>query len=408
MPPDANGKGEAHGHGHGAHGRGDDHEHRHDHDHDQDAGHGHAHGHEHGHEHAVKQAPSDAGETDAATAATERRQARRLFLVLLVIAAFFVVELIGAKAARSDVLEADAYHLLMDVFALAISLGAMRLATRRPSPRFTFGLRRVEPLAALLNGVLVFGVVIELMRDSLQHLANPTMPHENIMLMVATAALVVNGFSAWILHGAMHNHAGHPHAHAHAHAHAPPPAPARAPALALAPAPADEDEGHHADAHAHHLNLRGAWLHLLGDALGSFAALIAGVAIKYGASPIVDPLASFLVVAILVVGALRLVRDAGLVLLDAAPPRLPVARVRKVVLAHPGVHAIHALHVWSLGTGHDAVTVHVTADGVDPDLGTRLGDVLRTKFEAEFVTVQVERVETASNSVPPSSCAKGD
>ena len=363
-------------------------------------GHDHDHDHEHGHgrgnpDSPVKAGPRDKVETDAATAATERRQARRLLLVLLVIAAFFVVELLGAKAARSDVLEADAYHLLMDVFALAISLGAMRLATRRPSPRFTFGLRRVEPLAALVNGVLVFGVVIELVRDSLQHLANPTMPRSNIMLIVATAALVVNGFSAWILHGAMHGHAGHSHA---GHSHAP----------ARAPAPADEDEGHHADAHAHHLNLRGAWLHLLGDALGSFAAFIAGVAIKYGASPIVDPLASFLVVAILIIGALRLVRDAGLVLLDAAPPRLPVARVRKVVLAHPGVVQVHALHVWSLGTGHDAVMVHVTADGVDPDLGTRLGDVLRTKFEAEYVTVQVERVATASSSVHPSSCASGD
>jgi cation diffusion facilitator family transporter len=377
--------------------------------------HGHGHGHAEGHGHSdppKKQAPRDKAETDAATAATERRQARRLLLVLFVIAAFFVVELLGAKAARSDVLEADAYHLLMDVFALGISLGAMRLATRRPSPRFTFGLRRVEPLAALVNGVLVFGVVIELVRDSLQHLADPTMPRSNIMLIVATAALVVNGFSAWILHGAMHGHAGHSHGHGHSHAPAPAlaPAPAPAPALALAPAPAppDEDEGHHADAHAHHLNLRGAWLHLLGDALGSFAAFIAGVAIKYGASPIVDPLASFLVVAILIIGALRLVRDAGLVLLDAAPPRLPVARVRKVVLAHPGVVQVHALHVWSLGTGHDAVTVHVTADGADPDLGTRLGDVLRTKFEAEYVTVQVERVETETNSVPPSSCATGD
>jgi cobalt-zinc-cadmium efflux system protein len=392
MPPDANGKSHGHAHDHDH----DGHEHAHGHDHDHD--HDHVEGHRHS-DSPVKKAPRDKAETDAATAATERRQARRLLLVLLVIAAFFVVELLGAKAARSDVLEADAYHLLMDVFALAISLGAMRLATRRPSPRFTFGLRRVEPLAALVNGVMVFGVVIELVRDSMQHLADPTMPRSNIMLIVATAALVVNGFSAWILHGAMHGHAGHSHSHA-AHSHAP--------ALAAAPASADEDEGHHADAHAHHLNLRGAWLHLLGDALGSFAAFIAGVAIKYGASPIVDPLASFLVVAILVIGALRLVRDAGLVLLDAAPPRLPVARVRKVVLAHPGVVQVHALHVWSLGTGHDAVTVHVTADGVDPDLGTRLGDVLRSKFEAEYVTVQVERVETASSSVPPSSCATGD
>jgi cobalt-zinc-cadmium efflux system protein len=343
----------------------------HDHEH---------HGHDHGHDHA----PADVHDHvhvhvhDEKGTDTEKRQARRLLVVLFAIAAFFFVELFGAKAARSDVLEADAYHLLMDVFALAISLGAMRLATAKPSPRFTFGLRRVEPLAALVNGALVFGVAIELVRDSLEHLAHPNMPRPGIMLMVALAALVVNGFSAWVLHGAMHGHAGHSHG----------------------PAPAahdhdeddDDDEGHHAAAHAHHLNLRGAWLHLLGDALGSFAALVAGAAIHYGASPIVDPLASFLVVAILVVGAFRLVRDAGLVLLDASPARLPVARVRKCVLGHRGVKSVHALHVWSLGTGHDAVTVHVTADGADPNLGTSLGDVLRSRFNAEYVTVQVDVV----------------
>jgi cobalt-zinc-cadmium efflux system protein len=390
-------------------GKSHDHAHGHDHDHDHEHGHRHGHGEKHG-DPPKKMAPIDKAEADAATEANERRQARRLLLVLVVIACFFVVELLGAKAARSDVLEADAYHLLMDVFALAISLGAMRVATTRPSPRFTFGLRRVEPLAALVNGALVFGVAIELVRDALQHLADPTMPRSNIMLIVATAALVVNGFSAWVLHGAMHGHAGHSHG---GHSHAPAPAPvahdrAHDHAKHAGHAEVDEDEGHHAEAHAHHLNLRGAWLHLLGDAMGSCAAFVAGLAIKYGASPIVDPLASFLVVAILVVGALRLMRDAGLVLLDAAPPRLPVARVRKVVLAYPGVKHVHALHVWSLGTGHDAVTVHVTADGVDPDLGTRLGDVLRTKFEAEYVTVQVERVETEGGSVPPSSCAPGD
>jgi cation diffusion facilitator family transporter len=360
--------GKAHDHGH-AHGDAHDHGPGHDHDH----GHDHAHGHDHGHAHDHGHGPTHAAAA-VDEAANERRQARRLFIVLLAIGAFFFVELFGAKAARSDVLEADAYHLLMDVFALAISLGAMRLATRKPSARFTFGLRRVEPLAALVNGVLVFGVAIELVRDSLEHLAHPNMPRPGIMLMVAAAALAVNGFSAWILHGAMHGHAGH----AHGHDHGP---------VAVAE---DDDEGHHAAAHAHHLNLRGAWLHLLGDALGSVAALVAGISIHFGGPPIVDPLASFLVVAILVVGAFRLLRDAGLVLLDAAPPRLPVARVRKCVLAHPGVKSVHALHVWSLGTGHDAVTVHVVSDGADQNLGTSLGDVLRARFSAEYVTVQVD------------------
>ena len=366
--------------------------HAHDHGPGHDADHGHAPAHEHAHGDAHAHGPGHAHDHDrgrahdrgAGDAANERRQARRLLIVLLAIGAFFFVELFGAKAARSDVLEADAYHLLMDVFALAISLGAMRLATRKPNERFTFGLRRVEPLAALVNGALVLGVSIEIVRDSLDHLAHPNMPRPGIMLMVAVAALAVNGFSAWILHGAMHGHAGH----AHGHDHGP----------AVTAAADDDDEGHHPAAHAHHLNLRGAWLHLIGDALGSVAALVAGISIHFGGPPIVDPLASFLVVTILVVGAFRLVRDAGLVLLDAAPPRLPVARVRQCVLAHPGVKSVHALHVWSLGTGHDAVTVHVVSDGADQNLGAALGDVLRARFKSEYVTVQVDPEKPTADS----------
>src|SRR5262245_57063209 len=87
----------------------------------------------------------------------ERRQSTRLVIVLVLLLVFFVFELIGAKLANSDVLQADAFHLLMDVFALGISLAAMRLAKRSPSERFTYGLRRAEPLAALANGALVIG-----------------------------------------------------------------------------------------------------------------------------------------------------------------------------------------------------------------------------------------------------------
>jgi len=329
----------------------------------------------------------------------ERRQARRLLIVLVVIALFFVVELVGAKKARSDVLEADAYHLLMDVFALAVSLAALRLASARPNPRFTFGLRRAEPLAGAFNGVLVLALCVELVRDGIKDLSSATEPKADIMLIVATAALVVNGLSAWLLHGAMGHHGhghGHPsekrdaHAHAHAHDH-------------------DHDHDHdhekkehddpddsggHGHAHGHHLNVRGAWLHLMGDALGSLAAFVAGLAIRLGAPPIVDPIASFLVVVILFVGAIRLLRDAGLVLLEAAPKRVRVARVKKVILAFPGVTEVHALHIWSLGTGHDAITAHVVGDCVtDPSLGPKLSEKLRDRFTVEYVTVQVEPAE---------------
>jgi cation diffusion facilitator family transporter len=348
-----------------------EHDHHHDHDHD--------HHHDHDHEPAIPESrPSSAVEI----VETEKRASSRLVIVLCMIGAFFFVELIGARIAKSDVLEADAFHLLMDVFALAISLAAMRVASRRPSARFTYGLRRAEPLAALTNGVLVLGVVIELTRDGIEHLhGNPNGgPQTTLMLGLAIAALVVNGINAWLLHGAMGHH-GHAHHGHHHHDH-------------------DEHHGHAEHDHDHDahgavthgntLNLRGAWLHLLGDALGSAAAFLAGLAIKLGAPPIVDPLASFVVVAILFIGALRLLRDAGLVLLEASPAHLSVAKVEKALLAMEGVAKVHALHVWSLGTGHDAITAHVQSKSTDPRLGATLTAALRKRFTAEYVTVQVD------------------
>jgi cation diffusion facilitator family transporter len=333
----------------------------------------------------------EAAHEDAA--AVGRHQQLRLVIVLVLIGAFFFVELIGAKLARSDVLEADAYHLLMDVFAIAISLAAMRLAATTPSERFTFGLRRAEPLAALANGVLVMGVAVELVRDAVGHLGHPSTPRTGLMLAVATAALVVNGLNAWLLHGAMghsHGHGHHHHGHGH-HEH--------------------DHHGHDHHSHDHHehehehehedelmdrghqLNLRGAWLHLLGDALGAFAAFVAGLAIRVGAPSIVDPIASFIVVAILVIGALKLLRDAGLVLIEAAPAHLPVSKVKKALLSIDGITRVDVLHVWSLGTGHDAIIAHVRSSGTDPKLCGRAREALRKRFAVEYVTLQIERDE---------------
>jgi cation diffusion facilitator family transporter len=136
--------------------------------------------------------------------------------------------------------------------------------------------------------------------------------------------------------------------------------------------------------------LRGAWLHLLGDALGSLAALVAAVAIRLGASPKADPIATFIVAAILVYGAVRLLKEAVLVLLEASPPHLPVDLVRHTVLGTNGVAELHALHVWTLGAGHDAITAHVSAKAPDPTLAPRLEDALRHRFHVEYVTIQVE------------------
>ena len=319
-----------------------------------DHGH-HGHGHSHGHH------PAAAGFT-----AQEARQARRLGLVIAIVVVFFGLELGGAIVAESVVLQADALHLLMDILALGVSLFAMRLAVRRPSPRFTFGLRRAEPVAAIFSGVLVLGTTVFIVVEAVGALQGRSPPRAGIMLIVAVMAVVVNGASALLLHDVIEPRHAHDPDNPEDHAGAP------------------------GRGHGHALNLRGAWLHLLGDALGAVAALVAALVIRFGGSPLADPIASFFVAVILVVGAARLLRDATLVLLEAAPPHLPLAAIREVIAGSPGVLAVHDLHVWTLGAGHDAVTVHVKTDSRDPHFGERLSGRIRSVLSVEYVTVQVE------------------
>ena len=346
--------------------------------------HGHdRHGKDHHHDHGLAHDHDDhAPESNAGTfTAGEAKQARRLVLVTITIAVFFVAELAGAIAARSEVLKVDALHLLMDVFALGMSLLAMRLAVRRPTARFTFGLRRAEPVAALFNAGLVMAATVGIVGEGIESLRKGgEAPNAVLMLYVAAAALLVNGLSAWLLHGAIH------HVHDHGHAH--------------------DGHFHGKKAHGHAMNLRGAWLHLLGDTLGSLAALAAAAIIRAGGSTAADPIASFFVAAILLVGAFRLVRDATLVLLEAAPPHLPVNAVRQVVSAMPGVLHVHDLHVWTLGAGHDAITVHVKVNS-DPAIARQISDKIRATFSVEYVTVQIETGSEPCDA-PPSRYKEGD
>jgi cation diffusion facilitator family transporter len=298
-----------------------------------------------------------------------------LAIVLAIISAFFVFEVVGAFVADSVVLQADALHLLMDVLALSVSLGAMRLAVRRPTARFTYGLRRAEPVAAIFSALLVLGTTVGIVVEAVEALHGRGTPHAGVMLVVAGLALVVNGVSAALLHDTLDRTHDHDHPH-RADPGLPHPAPG-----SDAPAP---------KAHGHALNLRGATLHLLGDTLGALAALCAAVVIQAGGPAAADPIASFAVALILLVGSVRLLWDATLVLLEAAPKHLPVPAVRAVVVAFPGVAAVHDLHVWSLGAGHDAITVHVRAASADPEIGLRLSEQIRGAFGVEYVTVQVD------------------
>jgi cobalt-zinc-cadmium efflux system protein len=295
-------------------------------------------------------------------------------MVVAIVATFFGLELGGAILADSVVLQADALHLLMDVLALSVSLFAMRLAVRRPTPRFTYGLRRAEPVAAIFSALLVLGTTVFIVVEGIESLRRSEQPKAGIMLFISVCALLVNGLSAWLLHDVMDHSHSHPHD---------------------ADNPDDEQDEHVAAAVAaraqgHALNLRGAWLHLLGDTLGALAALVAALFVRFAHSSVADPIGSFVVAVILLGGSLRLLRDATMVLLESAPRHLPVAAIHEIVRGFPGVSAVHDLHVWTLGAGHDAITVHVRAGSMDPSLGQRLSERIRATLGVEYVTVQVE------------------
>jgi cobalt-zinc-cadmium efflux system protein len=314
------------------------------------------------HAHGAWRQPSSAGHAHVHAShgkftAREAHQAGRLGTVLAIAAAFFVLELAGALAADSVVLQAAALHLLTDILALAISLVAMRVAVRRPTPRFTYGLRRVEPVAAIFSAFLVLATTVGIVFEGIEALHQRTPPKAGLMLVFAVGALLVNGVSAWLLHDASRPHGG----------------------VAQA-----------SGAGGHALNLRGASLHLAGDTLGAFAAVCAALVIRFGGSAAADPIASFVVAAILVYGSALLLRDAALVLLEAAPAHLPIAAIRRAVAEFPGVTAVRDLHVWALGAGHDAVTVHVHAEAPDGGLAAALSARIRAEFGVEYCTVQVE------------------
>ena len=318
--------------------------------------------------------------------AREKKQTRRLRLVLLIVTLFCGGELVGATLSRSAVLRADALHLLLDVFALALSLGAMRLANKAPTATYTFGFRRAEALAAVLNGFLVLGVAAEIIRDGIEAFSGTEKPDSGLMLLVALVALVVNGASAWLLHGAIghggHAHHGHDHsAHAHAahdHAH-----------------PAHDHDHAHAHDHAHDdeghaLNLRGALLHLVGDALGAVAAVIAAVVIRYDGPAIIDPIASVFVALILLVGAVRLLRDAARVLLEGAPSSIDTDAVRALLAGLAGVREVTDVRVWTLGGGHDAIAASLVPETAQPALAQEAHRELKRAFCVKHAYVQVE------------------
>ena len=240
----------------------------------------------------------------------------RLRLVLFLTAAFMGVEVVGGILANSLALLADAGHMLTDVAALALSLWAMRLARRPASPEKTYGYVRIEILAALVNGSFLLVVAGFIAWEAWQRIRLPEPVHGPLLAAVAAAGLMVNLVAAALLHG-------------HARGS---------------------------------LNLRGAYLHVLGDLLGSGGALVAGAIVWTTGWTPADAIVSLVIAALILTSAWRLVREATDVLLEAAPPHVDVERLLADLRDVPELHDVHDLHVWTLTSGFVALSAHGVID----------------------------------------------
>ena len=236
----------------------------------------------------------------------------RLWVVLALTLTFMVIEAIGGWLAGSLALIADAGHMLTDAGALGLSLLSAWIALRPASASKTYGYQRWEILAALINGAALFGIAAWVIVEAIQRIQNPHPIRAQLFLIVAAGGLLVNLASLYILHGIR--------------------------------------EGN--------LNARGAYLHVLGDALGSIGALAAAGIILLTGWTLADPIISIVLALLILVGAWRLVRESTDILLEGVPGHVSMVEVQRRMLGVEGVTAVHDLHVWTVTSGMVAMSGH--------------------------------------------------
>jgi cobalt-zinc-cadmium efflux system protein len=237
---------------------------------------------------------------------------RRLSLVLVLTLLFMVVEVVGGWLSGSLALLADAGHMLTDAGALGLSLLSAWIALRPANDSKTYGYQRWEILAALINGAALFGIAAWVVVEAVQRIQHPAPIRAELFLFVAAGGLLVNLISLSILHGMRQGS----------------------------------------------LNARGAYLHVLGDAMGSVGALGAAAIILLTGWTVADPIISIALALLILVGAWRLMRESTDILLEAVPRDVSIAEVHRRMLGVPGVTAVHDLHVWTVTSGMVAMSGH--------------------------------------------------
>ena len=276
---------------------------------------------------------------------------RRLTLALGITAIVMVVEFVGGWLAGSLALLADAGHMLADAAALAVALLAAWVAQRPATAQRSFGFMRLEILAALVNGAVLFAIAILIGVEAWHRLRAPPSVNGGLLLVVASVGLVANLAAVAVLHRG----------------------------------------------HQHSLNQKGAYLHVLGDLLGSVGALAAGAIVLLAGWTLADPLISLLINALVLVSAWRLVKESTDVLLEATPAHIALADVHDRIVSVPGVDSVHDLHLWTVTSGVVAMSGHLVVR--NPTDNQPVLEEVQGRMRAlgiNHVTVQMERDPTCS------------
>ena len=318
-------------------------DHRHDHDHDHDHDHGHRHEHAHGHGHAERHAHGP-GHVHAPLPPEGQR---RIFAFGIAINAAFVgLEAWAGWYSGSLALLSDAGHNLGDVLGLALAWLGAWAAQRPTSARYTWGWRRGALLAALLNAALLAVAVIAIAWEAVHRLGDPAPVDTGIVVGVATAGIVVNGLTAWLL-----------------------------------------SRGRHAD-----VNMRGAFLHMVADAAVSAGVVVGGLVVAATGWLRLDPAISLGIAALVGWSTVSFARQSLALSMDAVPDAIDPAEVERLLRALPGVTGLHDLHVWPLGSAGVALSAHLEMPAGHPGDGF-LADArhaLERGFGIGHVTLQVE------------------
>lgn len=287
---------------------------------------------------------------------------RILIYGLIITLAFAAVEAIGGWWAGSLALMSDAAHMLSDATALALAALAAHFARRPPSARHSYGLLRAEVIAALFNSVFILLVVFGIGWHAIERLRNPQEIDGVLVIFIAIGGMIVNLLLVWLLHRGERT-----------------------------------------------LNTRAAMLHVIGDLLGSVAALVSGVVIYTTGWAPIDPLLSFLICGLILYSSLRLLRDVLHVIMEGVPQHLELPEVGRAMAGVEGVREVHDLHIWAVSSGMVVLSAHIVIDDMTrwETILEALRRLLHDRYQLEHVTLQpeprmrVNRVPTPARRPPP-------